>query len=73
LRLTLIAEGVETEEQRDELRRLGCEYGQGYLFSRPIPAKDLDALLLLKSSAGLAEGPDVRLDAEGDGPRVPAA
>src|SRR5207302_8259055 len=45
LRLTLIAEGVENDEQLDELRRLGCEYGQGYLFGRPLTARDMEALL----------------------------
>jgi EAL domain-containing protein (putative c-di-GMP-specific phosphodiesterase class I) len=34
----LVAEGVEEIEQRDFLARLGCEVGQGYLFSRPVPA-----------------------------------
>ena len=33
--LTAVAEGVETEEQRDILTRLGCDLGQGYLFARP--------------------------------------
>ncbi|MGH8543414.1 MAG: two-component system response regulator [Gammaproteobacteria bacterium] len=37
LRLCVIAEGVETEGQLAILRRLGCEEGQGYLFSRPLP------------------------------------
>lgn len=45
LKLTVIAEGVETKEQLDILRRLGCEEMQGYYFSRPVPAADLSALL----------------------------
>jgi len=36
LGLDVIAEGIETPQQRDILRSLSCEYGQGYLFSRPL-------------------------------------
>jgi diguanylate cyclase (GGDEF)-like protein len=36
LRLTVVAEGVETEEQLDFLRRLGCDEWQGYLYSKPV-------------------------------------
>jgi EAL domain-containing protein (putative c-di-GMP-specific phosphodiesterase class I) len=45
LRLILVAEGVETEQQANRLLALGCEQGQGYLFSRPV-AEDLVAPLL---------------------------
>jgi len=45
LNLRLIAEGVETEEQKDLLRCLQCEEMQGYLFSRPLPAKGATELL----------------------------
>ena len=44
LGMRVIAEGVETEGQLEQLRRLGCEYGQGYLFSRPMGAEQVDKL-----------------------------
>lgn len=44
LDLSLVAEGVETESQRDILRRLGCDVAQGYLFARPAPAGEIEAL-----------------------------
>ncbi|MBV9108654.1 MAG: EAL domain-containing protein, partial [Gemmatimonadetes bacterium] len=45
LDLSVIAEGVESEAQLAELRAMGCDYAQGYLISRPIPAGALRDLL----------------------------
>lgn len=54
LRLTVIAEGVEDEAQRDFLTRHGCPAFQGYLFSRPLPLADFERLLSARQSAGPA-------------------
>jgi len=45
LSLDSIAEGVESEEQLSELRRLGCDFAQGHLFSRPLAPQKVTALL----------------------------
>ena len=45
LELDVIAEGVETAEQRDTLARYGCHYFQGYLLGHPMPVQELEALL----------------------------
>ncbi len=45
LGLKVVAEGIETEAQRALLQAAGCDYGQGYLFSRPVPAEDFEVLL----------------------------
>ena len=47
LRIYVVAEGVETEEQAARLHALGCDEAQGYLFSRPLPADDISKLLAL--------------------------
>lgn len=52
LNLEIIAEGVETQEQSDFLRSANCYFAQGYLFSRPIPAGDLERYLHQEPSAG---------------------
>jgi EAL domain-containing protein (putative c-di-GMP-specific phosphodiesterase class I) len=45
MKMRSIAEGIERQEQADALRDIGCEFGQGYLFSRPLPASDCETLL----------------------------
>ena len=45
LGLRVIAEGVETEEQRAKLQTLGCELAQGYLFSKPLPVPEAARIL----------------------------
>ena len=45
LGLDVVAEGIETPEQRDICADIGCAYGQGFLFARPLPARDTTAWL----------------------------
>lgn len=51
LKLNVVAEGVETEEIKELLKNMGCEYIQGYLFSKPLSA--IDATELLKNHCNL--------------------
>jgi diguanylate cyclase (GGDEF)-like protein len=66
-RMTTTAEGVETEQQRQLLRALGCSEMQGYLFSRPQPAADIRPLLLAHQQYPDAVSPG------GDSGRKPVA
>ena len=45
LGIEVVAEGIETEQQVESLKRMGCRFGQGYFFSRPITAADVRTLL----------------------------
>jgi diguanylate cyclase (GGDEF)-like protein len=51
LQLTVVAEGIESEQQYDILLALGCEIAQGYYLSRPLPRMQFEALLRLEKSA----------------------
>jgi EAL domain-containing protein (putative c-di-GMP-specific phosphodiesterase class I) len=55
LGLTVVAEGIETDEQLRMLRRLGCELGQGYLLGRPASAEEIEAHLLENALGPLDE------------------
>ena len=44
LRLSTVAEGIETPEQLSQLRDLGCEQGQGYYFAQPLTSDDITGL-----------------------------
>jgi diguanylate cyclase (GGDEF)-like protein/PAS domain S-box-containing protein len=56
LDMDVIAEGVETREQLRQLGNLGCDYGQGYLFSRPVGASQALELLLNVEFSNLTSG-----------------
>jgi len=51
LRMSVVAEGIQTEEQRATLLRLGCETGQGFLFSKPVAAEAAERALAFEISA----------------------
>ena len=52
LGLTVVAEGVESRLQRDELINIGCETGQGYFYARPMTAEEIECQLLSPVDVG---------------------
>ncbi len=57
LGMRVVAEGIETEEQRQHLLALGCHEGQGWLFAKPMPAEELDRWLAAPKSWALDPAP----------------
>ena len=53
LSMDVTAEGIETEQQRLELKALGCEFGQGFLFGRPLTPEHLKPLLAISMNGAL--------------------
>ena len=58
LGLKVIAEGIETEHQLESLCELGCEYGQGYLFSKPLPPDAVESLAPVRKLNASKGSPD---------------
>tara|TARA_R110002095_G_scaffold150422_1_gene130169 strand:+ start:306085 stop:308712 length:2628 start_codon:yes stop_codon:yes gene_type:complete len=59
LGIMLIPEGIEEKSQVAELQRLGCHFGQGYYFGRPMPADQLEKYLLQQPSACFNSAPQM--------------
>ena len=51
----IIAEGIETHDQLSYLREIGCDCGQGFLFSKPVDEKGLEALIGIEGGADEAD------------------
>jgi EAL domain-containing protein (putative c-di-GMP-specific phosphodiesterase class I) len=71
LGMDVVAEGIETQEQYTLLRQLGCRFGQGFLFSRPVPADTISQMLRLPGRV-LPEPPKLTAGAN-QGDRVATA
>ncbi len=55
LGIKVIAEGIETQSQCDFLKKIGCDYGQGYFFSKPLSVEDFEKLLAASTHVGMAK------------------
>ena len=59
MRLPVISEGVETKDQRDSLRRMGCDYVQGYFYYKPMPMDAFEEILLHNDQIELSHSDDI--------------
>ncbi|QDU10686.1 GGDEF domain-containing phosphodiesterase [Gimesia aquarii] len=59
LGIMLISEGIEEQDQLTELTKLGCEYGQGFLFAKPLTSEVFEEYLLKQSGASIASTPQL--------------
>ena len=60
LQVPVVAEGVETEEQYMVLKAMGCEYVQGYYFSKPVPTEDFDRFIVERTEMKAEVVPEVK-------------
>jgi diguanylate cyclase (GGDEF)-like protein len=60
LHVPVVAEGVETEEQYMVLKAMGCDYVQGYFFSKPVPHEEFDHFLVERGNAKVEITPAVK-------------
>lgn len=56
LGMETVAEGVETAEQAEELRQMGCNFAQGYYYAKPLPRQEFEAYLLREQEREAANG-----------------
>lgn len=73
LGMTTTAEGVETEEQLEQLREYGCTEAQGYLFDRPRPAAEIRHWFAMEASGLVPNGAGARIPEDHDGDLLPTA
>ncbi len=59
LQMNVTAEGIEKVEQLQKLKKLGCEYGQGYYFSEPVDAATAETFLFNKRNWLISQGTDI--------------
>ena len=61
--LKTIAEGIDDSAQVEQLRALGCDYGQGFLFARPADATELEAVISGWDADAIAAAPSTAVTA----------